>query len=159
MDIRDYGKTQICLRLYSSKADGTKFVALKSGLNQWNAGGRARHPDEVYIPYPAEDRKRTPGFFPGRDEIFRLKLPNGRIVDAKVCQQDCKAVMSNPNKLLGEWLLREVFGLADWTLLTYDMLVAHGNDCLIFTKHGEGKYSVELGNCGTYESFYAQTHR
>ena len=107
----DNKKPRLCLRLYSTKADGTKFVAEKSGLNQWNAGGRARHPNEVYIPFPAEDRKRAPGFFPGRDEIFMLKLPDGFIIQAKVCQQDCKAIMSNPNKVLGEWLLRKVLEL------------------------------------------------
>ena len=86
-------KPQLCLRLYSSKSDGTKFIAEKSGLNQWNAGGRARHPNEIYIPFPAEDRRRSEGFFPGRDEIFKLKLPDGNIIDAKVCQQDCKAIL------------------------------------------------------------------
>lgn len=149
-------KPQICLRLYSSKSDGTKFVAAKSGLNQWNAGGRARHPNEVYIPYPAEDRRRTEGFFPGRDEIFKLKLPDGNIIDAKVCQQDCKAIMSNPNKVLGEWILRKVFGLSEWTPLTYDMLLEFGIDCVIFTKHSEGKYSVDFAEIGTYERFYKE---
>ena len=147
-------KPQLCLRLYSSKSDGTKFIAEKSGLNQWNAGGRARHPNEIYIPFPAEDRRRSEGFFPGRDEIFKLKLPDGNIIDAKVCQQDCKAIMSNPNKVLGEWLLRNVFGLQEWTLLTYDMLLEFGIDCVIFTKHGENKYSVDFAEVGTYERFY-----
>lgn len=149
-------KPQICLRLYSSKADGTKFVAAKSGLNQWNAGGRPRHPNEIYIPYPAEDRRRSEGFFPGRDEIFKLKLPDGSIIDAKVCQQDCKAIMSNPNKVLGEWILRKVFGLSEWTPLTYDMLLEFGIDCVIFTKHSEGKYSVDFAEIGTYERFYKE---
>ena len=147
-------KHQICLRLYSSKSNGTKFIAEKSGLNQWNAAGRPRHPNEIYIPYLAEDRRRTQGFFPGRDEVFKLKLPGGDIIDAKVCQQDCKAIMSNPNKVLGEWLLRNVFGLPEWTLLTYDMLLDLGIDCLIFTKHSELKYSVDFGEVGTYERFY-----
>lgn len=149
-------KPRICLRLYSSKADGYKFIAPKSGLNQWNASGRARHPNEIYIPYPAEDRRRSQGFFPGRDEIFKLKLPDGNIIDAKVCQQDCKAIMSNPNKVLGEWLLRNVFGLPEWTVLTYDMLLEFGIDSVIFTKHGEGKYSVDFAEVGTYERFYKQ---
>jgi hypothetical protein len=149
-------KQQICLRLYSGKADGSKFVALKSGLNQWNAAGRPRHPNEVYIPYPAEDRRRSEGFFPGRDEIFKLKLPDGSIIDAKVCQQDCKAIMSNPNKILGEWLLRKVFGLSEWTVLTYDMLLEYGIDSVIFTKHSEGKYSIDFAEIGTYERFYKE---
>lgn len=156
METKHARKPKICLRLYSSKSDGTKFIAPKSGLNQWNASGRPRHPDEIYIPFPAEDRKLARDFFPGRDEIFKLKLPDGNIIDAKVCQQDCKAIMSNPNKVLGEWLLRNVFGLPEWTLLTYDMLLEFGIDCVIFTKHGANKYSVDFAEVGTYERFYQE---
>ncbi|HHU19176.1 MAG TPA: restriction endonuclease, partial [Bacilli bacterium] len=39
----------IILPLYSPS---TKNVEQKSGLNQWNAGGRARNINEVYIPIP-----------------------------------------------------------------------------------------------------------
>ena len=62
---------QICLRLYTEKK-GVKIVEPHSGLNQWNGarlntktGVRTpRHPNELYIPYPAKDRERTAGFFP-----------------------------------------------------------------------------------------------
>lgn len=144
----------ICLRLYSTKKDGTKFVAEKSGLNQWNAAGRVRDPNEVYIPYPAEDRARTKDFFPPRDTIFNLTFPDGTIIPSKVCQQDSKAIMSNPNKALGKWLLRNVFELPERTLLTYRMLEIFGVDCVIFTKHGDLEYSIDFGETGTYESFY-----
>ena len=145
---------QVCLRLYSTKSDGTKFVAEKSGLNQWNAGGRKRHPDEVYIPYPAEDRERTRGFFPDRDTVFDLRMPDGTVIPAKVCQQDNKAIMSNPNKILGEWLLRNVFELPERTLVTYEMLERFGIDSVIFTKHGDLDYSVDFAEIGTYEQFH-----
>lgn len=144
----------ICLRLYSVKADGTKFVAEKSGLNQWNAAGRVRNPNEVYIPYPAEDRARTEGFFPPRDTVFNLTFPDGTVIPSKVCQQDSKAIMSNPNKTLGEWLLRNVFELPERTLLTYRMLEIFGVDCVIFTKHGDLDYSIDFAESGTYEAFY-----
>lgn len=146
-------ENQVCLRLYSTKSDGAKFVAEKSGLNQWNAGGRKRHPDEVYIPYPAEDRERTRGFFPDRDTVFDLRMPDGTVIPAKVCQQDNKAIMSNPNKILGEWLLRNVFELPERTLVTYEMLERFGIDSVIFTKHGDLDYSVDFAEIGTYEQF------
>ena len=41
----------------------TYTVFEKSGLNQWNAGGRPRHSDEVYIPIPSEIHKNFQGFF------------------------------------------------------------------------------------------------
>lgn len=144
----------ICLRLYSVKSDGTKFVAEKSGLNQWNAAGRVRNPNEVYIPYTSKDRARTDGFFPPRDTVFNLTFPDGTVIPSKVCQQDSKAIMSNPNKKLGEWLLRKVFELPERTLLTYRMLEIFGVDCVIFTKHGDLDYSIDFAEAGTYEAFY-----
>ena len=146
----------ICLRLYSVHRDGSKFVAEKSGLNQWNASGRPRNPNEVYIPYPSEDRERTIGFFPPRDTVFNLKFPDGTVIPSKICQQDSKAIMSNPNKKLGEWLLRNVFELPERTLLTYRMLEIFGIDCVIFTKHGDLEYSIDFAETGTYEAFYGQ---
>lgn len=147
---------QICLRLYSTKSDGTKFVAEKSGLNQWNAAGRPRNPNELYIPYPVEDRRRTVGFFPDRNTVFNLRLPDGSVISAKICQQDGKAIMSNPNKILGEWLLRNVFELPEGTVVTYEMLQRFGVDSVVFTKHGELEYSVDFAEIGTYEEFYGE---
>lgn len=142
-----------CLRLYSTKANGTKFVAPKSGLNQWNARGRKRDVNEIYIPFPSEDRERYSGFFPNRDQPFELLLPDGTTISAKVCQQDSKAIMSNPNKVLGEWLLRKVFELSEKTLLTYEMLEVFGIDCVVFTKLGDLRYSIDFAELGTYEKF------
>lgn len=144
---------QLCLRLYSSKKSGEKYVPEKSGINQWNAGGRVRNPNELYIPYPVVDRKRG-SFFPPRDTPFDLKLPDGTWISAKVCQQDGKAIMSNPNSELGEWLLRKVFELKEGTKVTYDMLREFNVDSVIFTKLSEGKYMVDFGELGTYEKFY-----
>lgn len=174
-------KNQICLRLYSTKKDGSKYVPKKSGLNQWNARGRDRDVNELYIPYPADDRVRSEGFFPPRDEPFELMLPNGEWISAKVCQgafkkmpedkyalltdekkkeeikrrQTGKAIMSNPNLKLGEWLLREVFEVQPKTIITYDMLEVFNVDSVIFTKLSDsGKYTIEFCGVGTYESFY-----
>lgn len=161
---------RLCLRLYSTKADGTKFVAEKSGLNQWN-GARSsykidkttgkrikvketpRDINELYIPYPAEDRQRG-AFFPPRDTPFDLKMPDGTWISAKVCQQDGKAIMSNPNNLLGKWLLRDVLELQEGTKITYEMLKEYGIDSVMFTKLDEGKYSIDFCELGTYEKVY-----
>ncbi len=144
---------QICLRLYSTHK-GDKIVYPKSGLNQWNASGRPRDPNEIYIPYPVEDRLRDPTFFPPRDTVFQLTLSDGITIPAKVCQDNCKAIMSNPNKVLGEWLLRKVFELPVNTVVTYEMLLKYGVDSVIFTRHGELDYSVDFSEIGTYEKFY-----
>jgi hypothetical protein len=141
---------ELCLRLYSVR-NGTKFVPQKSGLNQWNAGGRQRNANEVYIPYPVKDHRRNTGFFPPRNESFQLILPNGRKIFAKVCQDNDKAIMSNPNAELGKWLLREVFELPEHTLLTYSMLEKFGIDSVIFSKIKDKLYKIDFTEIGTYE--------
>ena len=155
-------KEQLCLPLYSIRG-GKKFVPVKSGLNQWNAGGRKRGADELYIGYHAKDRERMPNFFPPREKSFMLHLPDGTDISAKVCQEADKndprigkAIMSNPNKVLGKWLLRDVFELPKNTLVTYEMLEKFGVDSVVFTKIGELEYSVDFARLGTYERFYCE---
>lgn len=53
---------RVILPLYSNRG-GIKNVPEKSGLNQWNALGRARDPDEIYIPIPAWIHQVYPNFF------------------------------------------------------------------------------------------------
>lgn len=109
--------------------------------------------NELYIPYPSIDRNRG-SFFPPRDTAFELRLPDGEWISAKVCQQDGKAIMSNPNNLLGKWLLRDVLELQEGTQITYEMLKEYGIDSVIFTKLDEGKYSIDFCELGTYEKVY-----
>lgn len=146
-------KEQLCLRLYSTDKNGNKFVQEKSGINQWNANGRKRKLDEIYIPYPAKDRNRG-RFFPERDTAFELRLPNGETMSAKVCQDNGKAIMSNPNSFLGKWLLRDVLNLTPGKVVTYDMLREFNIDCVVFTKFDDFTYSIDFGVLGTYEEFY-----
>jgi hypothetical protein len=40
---------------------------------------------------------------------FNLQIPTGEIFSAKVCQENSKALMTNPNKALSDWLLSEKF--------------------------------------------------
>lgn len=90
-------------------------------------------------------------------------MPDGTKISAKVCQEadksnplTGKAIMSNPNKVLGKWLLRDVFELAEGTIVTYEMLELFGVDSVIFVKNGELDYSVDFAEIGTYESFYGE---
>lgn len=85
-----------------------------------------------------------PGFFPRRDQPFDLELPNGETIIAKVCQDQGKAIMSNPNKDLGKWLLRDVLHLSEGELVTMDMLDNLGINAVMFTKKDKGKYSIDF---------------
>lgn len=145
---------RIILPLYSV-SNGQKNVPEKSGLNQWNAQGRTRDPNEIYIPVPAWIHRFYPDFFPSRDVPFNLILPdsNKTILSAKICQDNGKALMSNPNKALGQWLLRQVLRLNEGELLTYDMLVQKGIDSIEISKNSDGSYNINFKQLGTYEDF------
>lgn len=144
----------IYLPLYSyHKKTKEKYVPEKSGLNQWNAGGRKRKPNEVYINIPVEIRRYKPDFFPTRDDSFTLNLPNGSFKMAKVCQDDNKALMSNPNEDLGKWILRDVLNLQEHELVTYHKLESIGIDTVQLNKYEDGTYEINFKALGTYETY------
>ncbi|MDO4425218.1 MAG: NgoFVII family restriction endonuclease [Planctomycetia bacterium] len=145
-------KPHIYLGLYSVKKR-KKFIPEKSGLNQWNGGGRARTADEIYIPIRQPDHQKTPNFFPPRDTSFILELPNGNEISAKLCQDNSKALMSNPNSALGKWLLRDVLHLQEGELLTYEMLERLGIDSVVIEKISEERYRINFAKIGSYEKF------
>ena len=146
----------VFLPLYRMK-HGEKTVPKKSGLNQWNASGRKRDSNEIYIPIPAWIHRSFPGFFPDRDGPFTLVLPNSKEMSAKVCQDSSKALMSNPNAALGQWLLRGVLNLKEGELLTYSKLAEIGLDSVVIYKvEEEDKYRIDFTRVGTYELFQNQ---
>ncbi len=124
-----------------------------SGLNQWNAKGRDRDPDEVYIPIPIKFYDYKPNFFPNKDVIFSLKLPNQKIINAKICQQNSKALMSNPNRDLGKWLLRDVFKINEGTLVTNDLLNLYGIDSVRIDKIDNTNFEINFAKLGSFENF------
>ena len=142
----------VVLPLYSFRR-GLSVVSPKSGLNQWNAAGRRRDPNEIYIPVPRWIHTRFPGFFPERDHPFELILPDGVALSAKICQDNGKALMSNPNKELGQWLLRDILELPEGELLTYAKLEMLGIDSVIIEKTGVDRYSIDFRQMGTYDEF------
>lgn len=157
----------VILPLYSVKT-GMKEVAEKSGINQWNAGGRQRKFGEAYIPIPIEVHRLCPGFFPSRDTKFRMLLPNSSTsVQGKICQQGGKALMSDPNTLLGNWIMKVLRpSLSDIDFLRnpsqadkpfrYRDLNAIGKDSVVVRKNIDNSvtsFSVEFAGIGVYEEF------
>jgi len=142
----------IFLPLYAKSKNGP-YVPEKSGLNQWNAGGRQRDPDELYIPIPIEIHKKYPHFFPNRDTPFSLELPDGTVFSSKVCQENGKALMSNPNRLLGQWILRNLLGIKPRKLVYYRDLLIRGFDSMKIVKKAERRYGITFAGIGSYERF------
>ena len=142
-------KDTIYLPLYGRD----KLVYPKSGLNQWNASGRKRDINEIYIPIPIKIHRLKPNFFPPRDKPFNLHLPNKEILNVKVCQDNSKALMSNPNEALGKWLLRDVLSLKEGEVLTYEKLEDLGIDSVRIDKIDKDNYQINFSKIGSYEEF------
>jgi hypothetical protein len=147
------GENYVILPLYGTKKK-EKFVFEKSGLNQWNAGGRKRDIGKIYIPIPIEIHKNFPNFFPERDEHFNLQIPTGEVFDAKVCQDNSKALMTNPNKALSDWLLRKVLQLKEGELATVEKLDKLGFDSVIITKNNKSEFKIDIMKTDTYNEFW-----
>lgn len=132
-------------------------VFSNSGLNQWNANGRTRNINEVYIPVPIDVHKNYPNFFPNRQTPFNLKLPNGKTIQTKICQDNGKALMSYSNRELGQWILRDVLKLNEGELLTYDKLQVLGIDSVRIDKINDENYEINFAKSGSYDIFISKT--
>ena len=130
-----------------------KTVFTKSGLNQWNAAGRTRDPNEVYIPIPAKIHQQFPTFFPARDVPFILRFPDGEDVTSSVCQDGRKALMSKSNKKLGKLLLRDGLKLKEGELASYHKLQLFGIDSVRIDKVDDFVYEINFAKNNSYENF------
>lgn len=142
----------VILPLYGI-SEGKKRVFENSGLNQWNANGRPRKFGEVYIRVPKKIHDFFPNFFPQRKKIFNLTTPTGEVLSANICQQNSKALMSNPNTALSNWLLRKVLNLKPGELATIEKLKALGFDSVIIYKKSNDEYSIDITPTDSYEKF------
>ena len=145
----------VILPLYSIK-DENKYVYPKSALNQWNAGGRSRDFGEVYLRIPSKIHKLFPNFFPERDKIFNLEIPTGEAFSAKVCQDKSKAIMTNPNNALADWLLRKVLKIKEGELLKIQKLNELGFDSVIISKKDNENFRIDIAKENSYEDFISK---
>jgi hypothetical protein len=109
---------------------------------------------EIYIPIPIDIHKDYPNFFPERDVHFNLRIPTGEVFEAKVCQENSKALMTNPNKALSDWLLRKVLQLKEGELATVEKLDKLGFDSVIITKNQKSEFQIDIMKTDTYNKFW-----
>lgn len=151
----------VVLPLFSPR---TGEVSPKSGLNQWLGKGdkRKRTFGEAYVPIPSIVHEIAPGFFPSRNTVFSLVLPNSEKVKVKVCQQGDKALMSNPNSDLGEWLMAAIDGslltarkrFSKSQKYTRKDLERVGSDSLRITRTGDpNEFMADFAAIGSFEIF------
>lgn len=153
METLTKGENYVVLPLYGIK-NGIKHIYEKSGINQWNAGGRKRNLGELYIRIPKRIHAEYPDFFPDRDEKFNLEIPTGEVFEAKVCQENSKALMTNPNKALSDWLLRKVFQLDEGEVATMDKLDVLGLDSVVLIKDRNGLFKIDIMKTNSYDKFW-----
>lgn len=146
------GENYVVLPLYGIRKK-EKYIFERSGLNQWNANGRERNFGEIYIPIPVEIHRKYPNFFPNRDQDFNLQIPTGEVYTAKVCQENSKALMTNPNRALSDWLLRRVLQLAEGELATIEKLDKLGFDSVIITKEKEDSFKIDIMKTNAFVEF------
>jgi hypothetical protein len=152
------------LPLYSIRR-GEKVIPEKSGINQWNGGGRSRKPGESYIPVPKQVHRVAGSIFPKRDKHFELLLPNSQTVIAKLCQDGSKALMSSPNDHLNFWLYELIDGtIANYisryskgAAYLYEDLQSIGIDCVRFEKITGEVFKITPQAIGTYEQWLSQS--
>lgn len=150
----------IILPLYSPRSG---MVEEKSGLNMWNARGRERDENEVYIPIPSWIHDEKIGFFKYKEDStrntnsFKVVLPNKKELSMKVTQQGGKALQSDPNKALGEWILRDVLKLKPMQLVTKEMLDNRGIDSVKFSKVNDNLYYMDFLKVGSFEDYKEST--
>lgn len=96
-----------------------------------------------------------PDFFPSRETSFQLQLPNNSFISSKLCQDNSKALMSDPNTALGEWLLDEVFkrNPLNPQPITRAYLDSIGVDSVKITKLDSNHYAIDFAKTGSFETF------
>jgi len=155
----------IYLPIYS---DVKRKVEEKSGFNVWNAALKNKRSDslrpeyEAYIPIPKWVHQVFPGFF-GFDALdknerknassFYLHLPDDRKIKAIITQDNGKSLETNPQNILGRWILHDVLGLQPRELLTMDHLIKLGVDSLQVTRIDNENFEIELAETNAFESW------
>lgn len=128
--------TRYILPLYSFSRGA---VMDKSGLNSGFANGRIRNSNEVYIPIPMAFYEHYGNNV--LDGLSSVTLPSGQRISAKICSDNDKSLMSDPNSLLGEWLFSEL-NISENNLVTNTDLTNAGFDSVILEDNGNGNFNI-----------------
>ncbi|MCL1949030.1 MAG: NgoFVII family restriction endonuclease [Turicibacter sp.] len=156
-----------------------------NGASKNKGSGTLRPLNEVYIPIPKEFHKKFPDFFTdnilelmenrkqlkgsdNRPEVkFELVLPNGTEMPALLTGDGLKNFQSGSNVItkpngkrygqadLGQWLLVDVLGLKERTLVTREWLHKKGTDSvkLWYENGNPHRIYIDFAPIGAFEAF------
>lgn len=157
----------IYLPIYS---DRSYKVEEKSGFNASLAAPKAKGSNiprpnyEAYIPIPIWIHQLFPSFF-GFNALdpqerrkaaatgFNLHLPNGDKITAIVTQDNGKGLQTNPQSILGKWILHDVFGLQPKEPLTMEKLQLLGVDSLKIVRLDNHNFKIDLADTNAFEKW------
>src|SRR5699024_2723761 len=78
---------------------------------------------------------------------------DGRKINAIITQDGGKSLQTNPQSILGKWILHDVFGLQARELLTMDYLSQLGVDSFKVTKIDNYNFKIELAETYAFEQW------
>ncbi|RIY31574.1 hypothetical protein CJP74_06950 [Psittacicella melopsittaci] len=154
----------IILPLYN---DNSYEVNDRSAFNASLGSSKSKGSDiprpayEAYAPIPVYIHRLYPNFF-GIDALdkearknssFYLHLPNGEKIIAKITQDNGKSLQTNPQSILGKWLLFSIFGLNEYEKLTRKLIDEKEIDSIKITKIDNNNFKVDVSNYLEYEKW------
>lgn len=160
---------EIYLPLYQDKKEG-RVVSNCSGINIRHSKPKSKGSSTPRPEYEIEVRVNKwihhvfPNFFGlnalDEDQVknsklndFDLMLPDERVLRGRIKQQNGKSLQTNPQGALGEWILKDVLGLENREVVTWELLDRLGIDSLKITKLNDKKFKVTVAETGAYEKF------
>ncbi|MCP8856871.1 NgoFVII family restriction endonuclease [Latilactobacillus fuchuensis] len=158
----------VYLPLYSVHQQG---VPEKSGLNASHGSsknknsGLPRPKYEAYIPVPKEFHNKYPNWFSDTIDTSKynnkaielnLHMPNGEEYPARLTQSGFKSLQTNPQSVLGEWLIHEVLGFDANHIITMGDLENAGFDSVKVWHediNDKSQIWVDFAPVGSYKEF------
>ncbi|MDF2882862.1 MAG: hypothetical protein K0R54_3419 [Clostridiaceae bacterium] len=159
----------VYLPLYQDKKEG-RIVTDCSGVNIRHSKPKNKGSNTPRPEYEIEVRISTwihhifPKFFGinafEEDQIknvklndFDLILPDGRVLRGRIKQSNGKSLQTSPQGALGEWILKDVLGLENREVVTWELLDKLGIDSLKVTKVDDKHFYITVAETGAYEKF------
>ncbi len=160
---------EIYLPLYQDKKEG-RVVSDCSGINIRHSKPKSKGSSTPRPGYEIEVRVSKwihhvfPNFF-GLNALdeeqvknselndFDLILPDERVLRGRIKQQNGKSLQTNPQGALGEWILKDILGLENREVVTWELLDRLGIDSLKITKLNDKEFKVTVAETGAYEKF------
>lgn len=160
---------EVYLPLYQDKKEG-RIVSPCSGINIRHSKSKSKGSNIPRPEYEIEVRISKwihyifPKFFGidalNEEEIknehlneFDLILPDGRVLRGRIKQQGGKSLQTNPQGALGKWILKDVLGLENREVVTWELLNTLGIDSLKITKIDHKHFKITVAETGAYEKF------